>query len=361
MKIGFDAKRAFHNATGLGNYSRTLIDNLAKYYPESDYLLYNPKKHTSDWGDSYSQITPTGIWKAIPSSLWRSFGLPQNPDFSSLDIYHGLSHELPYEFHKRDCKKVVTIHDLIFLKNVETFPWVDRISYSQKINYALKVSDRIVAISKQTKNDLVHLLDIDDSKIDVIYQSCHPDYFENGTDQKDDYVLYVGAFRQRKNVLNIIRAFSNVKKEFPSYRLVLAGGGAKAYCEQMIYLINTLKLNDSVDIITSPSFEDLKSLYKNASFFVYPSFYEGFGIPMLESLFSKTPVVASSGTCLKEAAGGGALYVDPNSVAEMSIAMARILGDSKLYAELVEKGFQHVQQFRSEQTARSLMSLYKKL
>ena len=360
MKIGFDAKRAFHNTTGLGNYSRTLIDNIIMQYPDHEYLLYNTKSSDQTWGANYRQVLPTGIWQSLPRALWRTAGITRDTSFSSLDVYHGLSHELPYGIHLAKCKKIVTIHDLIFLKNVESFPLMDRLSYKSKIKYAVKVADEIVAISEQTRQDLIELLGVDEKKIKVVYQSCHPDYFTNTTSEKDKYLLYVGAFRERKNVLNIIRAFADIKDECPEFRLILAGGGSSQYERQMRDLIVTSNLRDRVEIILSPKFEKLKELYKKAYLFVYPSLYEGFGIPVIEALFSKTPVISSSNTCLSEAGGKGAIYIDPYSVAKLSWAMKRVLQNRDVHQELVSAGYEHVQQFNCRNTAASLMELYLK-
>ncbi|MGB0930862.1 MAG: glycosyltransferase [Chitinophagales bacterium] len=183
MKIGFDAKRAFFNNTGLGNYSRTLIKSLVKYYPDNQYTLYSPK---SIEGSPFAEMqnfknievkTPqTRFQKLLGGSLWRSLQLGNPIKDDQLDIYHGLSHELPRNIHRSrpQTKSIVTIHDLIFLRYPELYSKVDTLIYRQKWKHACQQADKVIAISEQTKSDTIEFLGIEANKIEVVYQSCHP-------------------------------------------------------------------------------------------------------------------------------------------------------------------------------------------
>ena len=177
MKIGYDAKRAFLNNTGLGNYSRWLIGNLAKHYPENEYFLYTPKvKDTNRLGflhnsASIKTVTPRN---SLFTSWWRTKSIVADLQRDGINLYHGLSHELPVGIKKSGIKTVVTIHDLIFMHYPNQFGWVSRRIYAIKVKYACRIADKIIAISQKTKDDLVKYLDINAAKIEVIDQGIDP-------------------------------------------------------------------------------------------------------------------------------------------------------------------------------------------
>ena len=179
MKIGFDAKRAFYNNSGLGNYSRTLLKNLTNYYADNEYHLYSPGMPESSFSNFVKEQrnikvhTPQHfISKSFPS-LWRSTGISSQLEQNGIGIYHGLSNELPLNISGKKIKKVVSIHDLIFLRYPELYPRMDRTIYNYKFKKACEDADVIVAISKQTKQDLIEFYGVNEQKIKLIYQSCN--------------------------------------------------------------------------------------------------------------------------------------------------------------------------------------------
>ncbi len=177
MRIGFDAKRAFLNVSGLGNYSRNILRALALYYSNNEYFLYTPSKNTSLFNTHTGQFvvnTPAGIVNNIFKSYWRSFSLTSQLIRDKLDIFHGLSHELPYNINKTGIKTVVTIHDLIFLRYPRLYKLVDRRIYLKKFKYACEIADVIIAVSKQTASDIKEFFNVDESRINVVYQGCNP-------------------------------------------------------------------------------------------------------------------------------------------------------------------------------------------
>ena len=186
MKIGFDAKRYFNNKTGLGNYSRTLVSNFHTFFPDNNYYLYTPGINLNEEKvnlDSKENVTIRTAGSKN-HTLWRSFEIKKDIKEDQLDVYHGLSHELPRGNENLECKMVVTIHDLIFKTNPEFFPYIDRSFYHIKCKHSLHTADKIIAISENTKNDIIKYYNIDPSKIEVIYQSCQQQYYSNSLEEK---------------------------------------------------------------------------------------------------------------------------------------------------------------------------------
>ena len=375
MRIGFDAKRAFHNFRGLGNYARNLLQGLGKYSPHNDYHLYTPLVKDArglEWlrkNKYFSLHEPISIVEKKINPLWRSFLIGADLTRDRLDIYHGLSHELPLGIEKKTFKKVVTIHDLIYLKFPEYFSWIDRKIYDLKFRHACQVSDRIVAICNQTREDLIEHFNMESEKISVCYQSCDERFYKSIDESKkksikffynlpQDFALYVGAFERRKNVLRLIRSLAATKNDLP---LVLVGDGSQAYKKEMNRLINSLGLSRRIFIHSSVSSRDLIAFYQQAKMFIFPSFYEGFGIPIIEAQFSEIPVITSFGSCFPETAGDGALFIDPSEDEDIANAIDRLCDDSGLAHSLVRKGRKHVEKFHSAETTKALVEVYKSL
>lgn len=376
MKIGFDAKRAFHNFRGLGNYSRTLTESLFKYYPDSEYFLYTPRfkdQRAIDWGKKHSKakvITPRKSNSKIISSAWRSLFLTPVLEKDGLDIYHGLSHELPPGIGKSKIKSVVTIHDLIFMRYPEYFPQIDRWVYRKKFKSATQMADKVVAICEQTKTDLIELLGCPEEKIEVIYQSCNPDFYSPKEESElervrekfslpEYYILYVGALEERKNALSLVKAFSRLKDHIP-HELILVGRG-KEYKREIEKEIIKQGLQLRVKILETVENDDLPAVYQAANLFVLPSFFEGWGVPIVEALFSETPVITSKGSCFPESAGDYSQFVDPNSIEDIAEKMEKVIFNEELQKEMIAHGRVHAEKFHWKNTSAHLMELYRGL
>jgi len=373
MKIGFDGKRIFHNFRGLGNYSRNLVEGIMDFSPENEVIIFTPPfkdERAKSWAKNHPDakiITPQfKFFKKYPS-IWRSLFLSKEIQKMDLDIYHGLSHELPFFVDQLKCKKVVTIHDLIFKRYPEFFSPIDRNIYSIKYSYSCKNADLIIAICEQTKKDLVELMGIPSRKIEVAFQSCNPIFNNQLTNEQrssirnkyklpENYILFVGALEPNKNALNLVKAFDDLKSK--DLFLVLVGKG-KSYKEQILKEIALRGIKEKVIFYDYIPTEDLPGVYQLAKLFVFPSFFEGFGIPIIEALFSRTPVITTKGHCFPESGGPLTLYVDTSKPAEISIAINRILENPDLAKEMVERGFEYVQKFRLESTTQRLLDVYK--
>lgn len=371
ISIGFDAKRAFFNSSGLGNYSRNLLSAFINNYPENSYYLFTPKiknRFIIANEDKFRLITPGLFVHKLIHPLWRSFFMTNNIKRIKPDIFHGLSQELPFGINKTGAKTVVTIHDLIFLRFPDLYGPINAYIYRKKVEYACKVADKIVAISSQTRDDLIHFLNVDPDKIEVIYQSCNPIYKKKIPDEEyqkikfkyglpDNYMLYVGTIEERKNLINILKALKTKKIGIP---LVAIGRKTDYYYKTIKPFLEVNK----IDIIIFPkevNNDELPGLYQNALCFIYPSFFEGFGIPILEAITSGTPVITSKGGCFEETGGPGSIYIDPHNPDEIGDAILQVTGDQKLRSSLVEKGFKHASLFSSDRIARKYINLYKTL
>jgi glycosyltransferase involved in cell wall biosynthesis len=377
MNIGFDAKRAFHNVTGLGNYSRTMIDSLSSFFPGNTYYLFNPKKSSlySFHSKQLIEINPSGIVSKLLPSLWRTRWMIGDIE-KRVDIYHGLSNELPFGIHRSKIKKVVTIHDLIFEHYPDQYKKNDVIVYRKKFKYACKHADIIIAISESTKKDLVDLYAVPPEKIEVCYQSCDQRFFTRANpNQKENvldhyglqtpYFLSVGSIIERKNLLRICMAFKQLQQEIPC-NLVVIGKGNGLYKEDVLNYITKEQLAGKIifleDNFRSDAIQkDMPVLYQQATALVYPSLMEGFGIPVLEAMASGIPVITSNRSSLTEAGGDAAQCIDPLDTTAMADAMKRILFDHNFREQCIQKGLQHAQTFNNQLTAQKVLSIYKKL
>jgi glycosyltransferase involved in cell wall biosynthesis len=369
MNIGFDAKRAFNNNTGLGNHARILINALLRDYPANDYLLFTPKLNghflNALYGDYKLILPPAGLYKTV-HPLWRSFGVKEDILANRVDVFHGLSSEIPFGIHKpkfrRGFKTVVTIHDLIFLKHAEQFPWIDIQFFKLKTKYAAQYADVVIAVSEETKNDLINYYRTPAEKIIVIYpavdssfQSVAPVDFKTGT----KYLLNVASFLPRKNQKKLIEAYALIETQIEEELWLVGAGG---YLETEIKnLINQKGLEERVKILPDVKQEEMPGIYRNASALVYPSLFEGFGAPVSEALLSRIPVVATRGGAIREAAGQNSVFFDPKSAEDIADKILNVLNDDQLRKRMVTEGYKHALSMTDEKWATKTMEIYRKL
>jgi len=373
MRIGFDAKRAFFNNTGLGNYSRDSIRLLSQFYTDNKYFLYTPKNTKNsrlsflkDRDNTFIR-TPQSLLNKALKSYWRSKSIVRDLFTNKIDIYHGFSHELPLGIEKTSIKTVVTIHDLIFIHYPRLFRLIDRKIYNKKFKSACLRANKIIAVSQQTKQDIIDFFEIPESKITVVYQGCNKVFQSPVSDNikqailskyniQQDYLLYVGSIEERKNLLTLLKTL----KELPNQKLVIIGNG-KSYKVKCLRYIAKNNLSDRVMLLSRISLEEMTAIYQSALIMIYPSIFEGFGIPILEALFCKTPVITSKDGCFSEAGGPNTKYINPLSIQEMKEAIGEILNSSDLQKEMRTKGFEYAQNFTDDKIANNLMSVYKSL
>ncbi|MGL4347116.1 MAG: glycosyltransferase family 4 protein [Chitinophagaceae bacterium] len=380
MRIGFDAKRAFHNKTGLGNYSRSLITGLASYYPNHHYILYNTKKSNLFEYQKYpsiKEVLPKSLLYKKLHPLWRSMGIKHTFRREHLQLYHGLSNELPFGLTFKT-HTLVTIHDLIFERYPKQYNAIDVLMYRKKYQYACKRADIIIAISEQTKKDIIDFYGVNSHKIVVCYQSCSPHFFMQANILQAQkifqkyylpkrYFLSVGAIIERKNLLTLCKAMSLLKEKC-SIPLVVIGSGKGAYYDSVKKYIFEKKLeqkilflseNAAVKNISYEEFNhDLPTIYQQSEALIYPSIFEGWGIPIIEAFFSKTPVITSPQSSMLEAGGSAALYVHPFDEQQMAEAMCQFYEDSILREQYIERGVTQANYFNQRHTTERVMNAY---
>jgi glycosyltransferase involved in cell wall biosynthesis len=370
MILGFDAKRFFHNKTGLGNYSRDLIRILAHYHPGNSYLLYNPKPKKIDRipidGKIIIERLPETKKDRKLSSLWRLFSIGSQIKKDQVEIYHGLSGEIPIGLNNLGIKTVVTIHDLIFMRYPNLYSYFDRKIHYYKFKYAANKADLVIAISEQTKKDIVTYLKINPNKIKVIYQGCAPVFkeeipieFIELTRKKyqlpSDFILNVGTIEKRKNVLSVIKAIKEMDTQ-----LVIIGKKTTYFKDINTYIVEN-NLQNKVIFLENVELKELASIYKMATVFIYPSVFEGFGIPIIEALYSKTPVISSKGSCFSEAGGENSIYIDALNTDEIKVELEELLANPEKREVMKQKGFEFVQKFNDDFIAKNWIETYNEI
>lgn len=365
LQLAFDAKRAFHNGTGLGNYSRFILSQMALLEPEGRYLLLNPKRgvYFNQRSTVLKEVLPSGIWTHF-SAMWRSGGMLNDLKRHKVKVFHGLSNELPWGLTKAKLASVVSIHDLIFETHPQFYKPADRLIYRRKFKSASENADVVVAVSQFTKQELINRYGIPAHKIEVHYQSCHPAFHsqdavvlsaEFQAKIPKEFVLYVGTIEERKRLMDVIIAIKQL--DIP---LVVVGKGGK-YANLCKTYVQNEKIQNRVIFIETIGISDLVALYRMAKTFIYPSEVEGFGIPIIEALFSHCPVITTKGGVFHETGGPNSIYVKMGDVEHMAASLNALLVNQDYASEVATKGYIYAKQhFLPDRCMHGLIELYRR-
>ncbi|MGM9821441.1 MAG: glycosyltransferase family 4 protein [Muribaculaceae bacterium] len=373
MIIGFDGKRAVLNNTGLGNYSRLLIDVLATAYPGNEYRLYTPRIASNPrlmplmMHENVRLIAPALPRQRALSGLWRLGPMGTQMVRDSVELIHGLSGELPLNVGKLGRPSVVTMHDVIFRRFPQTYAAIDRTIYDYKFRRAAAAATRILAISECTARDVMEFYGVPREKIDVVYQGCDaqfhrtPDAVEIAAVKERysierPYIIAVGSVEERKNQMLALRGLRGID---PDVDLVIVGRRTR-YTDRLVAEAAATGVSDRVKFVENARFADLPALYAGALLSSYTSRYEGFGIPVIESLSVGTPVIVASGSCLEEAAGPDAPVVNPDNAEQWTDAAARIIASTDLRQTLADRGREYVARFSDRAMADGTMQCYQR-
>jgi len=374
ITIGFDAKRIVSNGTGLGSYGRTLVNDLAQLTHSSDGLpislklrLYAPDRGRNELRSQVPErenlcfcYPDSPQHGTIRKSYWRSRSILNNLVRDKVEVFHGLSGELPIGISHWGIKSVVTIHDLIFLRHPEFYHWVDTKIYSWKFHQAVSEADHIIAISECTKRDIMELGGVEESRISVIYQSYAPRFKVSAKvptpfPLPERYILNVGSIEPRKNILLAVKALAFL----PDDLSLVVVGRHTSYADKVKAYAEEQGLAHRLQVLHGVSDDDLPALYASAETFVYPSVYEGFGIPIIEAISSGLPVVACTGSCLEEAGGPDALYVAPDDVPAMAAAIKQTLRGAQGREQRILRSQEYIKRFEGADVASQVVDVYR--
>lgn len=372
MIVGFDGKRAVSNMTGLGNYSRLVIEKLAERNPADRFLVYTPRLSDNPRLAPLRSLHNVEFRLPAPQgfkgSLWRTFGITNNLRPDGVDVYHGLSNELPLNIAKSGVPAVLTMHDVIYRTMPGCYKPIDRRIYDFKYGRSCRAADRIIAVSECTKRDITRFYGVDPDRIDVIYQGCD-ESFKRIWSQEElaelrarlglpaKYVLQVGTIERRKNLELTVRALQSLPMDVA---LVVVGRDHHGYKKEIDRIARELGVTERIHFYAGLDFKDLPGVNQAAEVIAYPSRYEGFGIPVIEGLESRRPVVAATGSCLEEAGGPDTLYVDPDSPRDMAAALIACLRGGRDIDEMTAAGKAYAARFDTRNMASQIMDTYAK-
>lgn len=370
MKIGINAlfiRPGWHGGTEV--YLRNLLHNLLAIGPEHEFFLFTNKEnhHTFSFTSPNIKKVLIPIRASIKPLrvLMEQTALPYQASVLRLDVIHGPGYTTPAVGF---CARVVTIHDLQYRYYPEVYPRGQYLFFKTFIPLSAKTSTAIITDANSTKIDLEKMLSIPSEKINVVHLAPAPPFAEPVSPNMmhavrkeyqlpDNYILTVSSFRPQKNTLRLIEAYSKVRKRGVKHKLVLVGRKLSPYSD-IQKLIQRLELEKEVFVTEYVPDETLPAIYAGADLFVFPSFFEGFGIPVLEAMACGLPVVLSNVASLPEAGGEAGYYVDPYSVDEITEAMYNVLTQPSLRESLSRKSQAHAKNFSWERVARETMQTY---
>lgn len=363
MRVGIDARLVYYRQAGISRYTVQLIEGLARCDAQDEFTVIQSVKSKSPIIDRPGFSTHYAF---TPSHhRLERFVLPLELGMLRLDVLHSPDFIPPM---LRGTRSVITIHDLVFL----LYPHLltkDSARYYGQIDQAVARADAIIAVSEATKRDIIRLLGVPERKIKVIYEAASPAFRPQRSPEvvqrvrerfglHGEFVLFVSTIEPRKNVPLLLQAYRRLLDEYKvEVKLVLAGEKGWMY-ESVYELVKTLRLQDRVIFLGRVSSDELLWLYNTAELLVAPSIYEGFGLTPLEAMACGTPVVASNVSSLPEVVGDAGLLVDPFSVDEITVAIARVLQDSELRAQMSAKGLAQSERFSWDKAAIETLALY---
>jgi len=299
--------------------------------------------------------------------MGRVFAVSRQLRKAKVSLYHGMTHQIPRSVRSVGIPKILTIHDLIFLRCPEFFADEDIGQREHELRDACETAQKIVAVSEATKSDLISLFGIQSSKIEVIYSACDKRYWRTVSKEEilrvrqkhglpDRYLLYVGSMAERKDLLSIVKAIASLPDRDKVPLVVV--GAETAHTDVVKEYMRRYKLQKWVVFTKGVMTEDLPAVYQGAKIFLYISIYEGFGMPILEAITSGVPVIVSNTSAMPEAGGPGARLVSPQAVDEIALAIQEISQDVKLRDQMVKYGEAYARRFSSEVVTGQMMELY---
>ncbi len=371
MRIAFNAQLLSAPRFGIWTYVFNLLKGLHELDIANDYTVFSSSDKTDIFKNRFNVVRSSFDTSApYTRILWEHLAMPFILNRDNIDIFHNPDHVLPILPVK--AKKIITVHDLSFYKFPGTFPFMKR-NYKRALTpRSVCLADKIIAVSSSTKDDLVELFGIDRKKIEVVHIGVSKEFMKIedidvlersrevlGLPEK--FILYLGTIEKRKNLERLIDAFVLASRRggFP-HKLVIAGKKGWLY-EGLLKKIDDNGLKDDIIFVSDIKQSDLPILYNLAELFVYPSIYEGFGLPVIEAMACGTPVITSNTSSLPEVAGDAAALIDPYNIEEIAHNISEILHDEERRKKMSEMGIERAGSFTWERCARNTMEVYKKV
>ncbi|MDM8526690.1 glycosyltransferase family 1 protein [Anaerolineales bacterium HSG24] len=364
MQIGIDARLVFYNHAGIGQYIIRLIESLARKHSDEDkFVILQSRK------DKANSIQANGFDR---KSLWtpshnrfEQFALSFEVSRLGLDLLHSPDFIPPF---RRNCKSVITVHDLAFLLYPH-FLTKESARYYGQIDHAWRNTDHIIAVSEATKQDSIKMLGVPESKITVIHEAANPIYKPLPTDEAKqyvkkrykldrDFILFVSTIEPRKNLPGLLQAYRCLLDDYKRNEMLVLAGGNGWLWEEVYETVDRLNLNSHVSFLGHVPSEDLVYIYNAANLFVHPAFYEGFGLPPLEAMSCGVPVIVSNTSAFPEVVGDAGIMINPHDLDGLTVAMWRILTEPELSEKLVKKGFKRAKSFSWDRAAEETLAVY---
>ncbi len=358
-----------YRGAGISWYIINLLKNLAQVSPDFCYSAFLSERafqapsltlHLSNW--------PTQ--RPLVRILWEQLVQPLALRRAGIDLLHALAFVAPLA---APCPFVVTVYDLSFLRYPDAFRPFNRWYLRQFTAHSIKRASAVIAISESTRQDVINLLGAAPERVYTIYCGVEADFhplpsseitaFRAARGLPDTFILFLGTLEPRKNVEGLIRAYASWRQREPTAPPLIIAGGKGWYYRHIFSLVESLNLTDSVRFADYIPQNELRLWYNAASLFVYPSYFEGFGLPVLEAMACGTPVVTSTASSLPEITGtnGVACLVNPTDTESLAEAMRQIMSTADLQATMVEQGLARAAEFRWEKTARETVEVYRKV
>lgn len=369
MRIGIDGRAAkWYRGTGIGTYTYELINSLNKIDFTNKYNIFLPYGSATDINFN-SSFTIKSISTDPNNNFWNEVNIPNILSDSNIDIYHVPQNGIGLPMDKK-CPFIITLHDVIPYKMPETVGKEYLKIFTRDMPKIIEKCDGIITVSDFSKNDIVKTFNFPKEKIYVTYLAAENIYYPKNINESkkvaesygidEEYILYIGGFSPRKNIIGLIEGFSILLKHYKKkIKLVIAGKHGISY-ETYRKRAEDLGILDSVLFPGFIKLQDLPYLYTKASLFAYPSFYEGFGLPPIEAMACGTPVISSNITSIPEVLGDSALLVNPKDVYEIAAAMEQILEDDSIRNLLKAKGIIKSSSLSFDKTAIKTIEAYDK-
>ncbi len=368
MRIGFDVSHIQKTRAGIGQHAYQLLKALITADDTNEYILHGwsfgiDKQAIANVAQGRTKLSVRRIPGAVKQFYWNKLRLPNIESLlGEIDVFHSSDPFLPPTLGRRIC----TVHDLAYRKFPE---WLERkvIRDDRFVRRSVDLADAVIVPSQQTKLDLIEIMDVDRNKIHIV--NVPPNSIFSSAKAESDlkvkekfslakpYILFVGTVEPRKNIPSIVKAFETVPD-----RVDLVIVGKKGWhTEESLRSIESSSAKARIHYLEYVTDEELASLYRRALCFVYPSFYEGYGFPLLEAMASGIPIITSNNSSMREIADGVALLVSPSSVEDIAEAMNMLVSDEVRRVEMRQRGMHIVEQYTAERAAKSVLNIYNSL